>query len=547
MEIKIRNRVIIIAAVMLLCVLGMICYPANEQETVGFPRNFQRLKENVRNRIRLGLDLKGGTHLVLQVQVEDAINVTVDLAQERLRDELGAKGIPASIEKKTEEKRTYLLITGIPQDKSGDMQTLATEQFPDWVLARRAGDPLARELSLKATAAAAIRTQALEQSKNTIRNRIDQLGVIEPTIAEYGGQSDYEVVVQLPGVDDPSRVKDIIQSTAMLTLKIVQDGPYSSREAALAAHGGILPPDTELLPGRKETSGEGQGGEAWYLLNRIAAVTGRDLRDAQPRPDENGRPSVNFNLTRDGAVRFGRVTGQNVGKQLAIILDNRVVSAPVIQSQISDSGRITGSFTPQQTADLALVLRSGALPASIKYLEERTVGPSLGADSIRHGVVASIVGLLAVMGFMLVYYRGSGVNANLALILNVIILIAALAYFGAVLTLPGIAGVILTVGMGVDSNVLIFERIREELRMGKTVGAAVAGGFERAFVTIIDTHVTTIVSALILFTFGTGPIRGFAVTLTIGLLANLFTSVFVSRVIFDYVLTKREKGEAISI
>jgi preprotein translocase subunit SecD len=547
MEIKIRNRVIIIAAVMLLCVLGMICYPANEQETVGFPRNFQRLKENVRNRIRLGLDLKGGTHLVLQVQVEDAINVTVDLAQERLRDELGAKGIPASIEKKTEEKRTYLLITGIPQDKSGDMQTLATEQFPDWVLARRAGDPLARELSLKATAAAAIRTQALEQSKNTIRNRIDQLGVIEPTIAEYGGQSDYEVVVQLPGVDDPSRVKDIIQSTAMLTLKIVQDGPYSSREAALAAHGGILPPDTELLPGRKETSGEGQGGEAWYLLNRIAAVTGRDLRDAQPRPDENGRPSVNFNLTRDGAVRFGRVTGQNVGKQLAIILDNRVVSAPVIQSQISDSGRITGSFTPQQTADLALVLRSGALPASIKYLEERTVGPSLGADSIRHGVVASIVGLLAVMGFMLVYYRGSGVNANLALILNVIILMAALAYFGAVLTLPGIAGVILTVGMGVDSNVLIFERIREELRMGKTVGAAVAGGFERAFVTIIDTHVTTIVSALILFTFGTGPIRGFAVTLTIGLLANLFTSVFVSRVIFDYVLTKREKGEAISI
>ena len=547
MEIKIRNRVIIIAAVMLLCVLGMICYPANEQETVGFPRNFQRLKENVRNRIRLGLDLKGGTHLVLQVQVEDAINVTVDLAQERLRDELGAKGIPASIEKKTEEKRTYLLITGIPQDKSGDMQTLATEQFPDWVLARRAGDPLARELSLKATAAAAIRTQALEQSKNTIRNRIDQLGVIEPTIAEYGGQSDYEVVVQLPGVDDPSRVKDIIQSTAMLTLKIVQDGPYSSREAALAAHGGILPPDTELLPGRRETSGEGQGGEAWYLLNRIAAVTGRELRDAQPRPDENGRPSVNFNLTRDGAVRFGRVTGQNVGKQLAIILDNRVVSAPVIQSQISDSGRITGSFTPQQTADLALVLRSGALPASIKYLEERTVGPSLGADSIRHGVVASIVGLLAVMGFMLVYYRGSGVNANLALILNVIILIAALAYFGAVLTLPGIAGVILTVGMGVDSNVLIFERIREELRMGKTVGAAVAGGFEHAFVTIIDTHVTTIVSALILFTFGTGPIRGFAVTLVIGLLANLFTSVFVSRVIFDYVLTKREKGEAISI
>ena len=332
MEIRIRNRVIITAAVLLLCILGIVCYPANEQETIGFPKTFQRLKENVRNRIRLGLDLKGGTHLVLQVQVEDAINVTVDLAQERLRDELKAKGIPANVEKKTEEERTYLLVTGIPQERSGEMQTLATEQFPDWVLARRAGDPLARELSLKASAAAAVRTQALEQSKNTIRNRIDQLGVTEPTITEYGGQTDYELVVQLPGVDDPSRVKDIIQSTAMLTLKIVRDGPYTSREAALAAHGGILPPDSELLPGKRESSGEGQGGEAWYLLDRIAAVTGRDLRDAQPRPDENGRPSVSFNLTRDGAVRFGRVTGQSVGKQLAIILDNRVVSAPVIQS-----------------------------------------------------------------------------------------------------------------------------------------------------------------------------------------------------------------------
>jgi preprotein translocase subunit SecD len=545
MGIKIRNRAIIIAAVLLLCVFGIICYPAGEHEFLGFPRSYQRLKENIRNRIRLGLDLKGGTHLVLQVQVEDAVNITNDLTRERLADELRAKNIPYADLQKVDS--THILIKGIPQEKSSDVQALASEQFPDWDLSREAGDPLARRLTLRNSAAAAIRSQALEQSRNTIRNRIDQLGVTEPTIADYGGQTDYELVVQLPGVDDPGRVKDIIQSTAMLTLKIVQDGPYASREAALAAHGGILPPDSELLPGRRESRGEGQGGEAWYILNRIAAVTGRDLRDAQPRPDENGRPSVNFNLTRDGAVRFGRVTGQNIGKQLAIILDNRVVSAPVIENQITDSGRITGSFTPQQASDLALVLRSGALPASIKYLEERTVGPSLGADSIRHGVVASIVGLLAVMGFMLFYYRGAGINANLALILNVIILVAALAYFGAVLTLPGIAGVILTVGMGVDSNVLIFERIREELRMGKTVGAAVAGGFDHAFVTIIDTHVTTIVSAMILFTFGTGPIRGFAVTLTIGLLANLFTSVFVSRAIFDYVLSKRQKGEAISI
>jgi preprotein translocase subunit SecD len=343
-------------------------------------------------------------------------------------------------------------------------------------------------------------------------------------------------------VDDPTRVKDIIQSTALLELKLVQDGPFSSRESALAGHGGVLPLDTQLLPGPS-----GQNGETWYVVNRVAAVTGRDLSGAEPSHDINGRPDVNFTLTRDGAARFGRVTGANVGKQLAIVLDNRVYDAPVIQSQISDRGEITGPFTPQKVQDLALVLRSGALPATIKILSEEVVGPSLGADSIRHGVVACIVGFVAVMAFMLVYYRGAGVNADLALLLNLIILIAALGYFGAVLTLPGIAGVILTVGMGVDSNVLIFERIREELRLGKAVGAAVAGGFEHAFVTIIDTHVTTIVSAAILFTFGTGPIRGFAVTLTIGLLANLFTSVFVSRVIFDYVLSRREKGAELSI
>jgi preprotein translocase subunit SecD len=334
-----------------------------------------------------------------------------------------------------------------------------------------------------------------------------------------------------------------MQSTALLELKLVVDGPYPSREAALAQHGGVLPPDTELVPGTDEQSKT----EVWYVLNRIAAVTGRDLSGAEPSHDQAGRPSVNFTLNRDGAERFGRVTGANINKLLAIVLDNRVYSAPVIHGQITDRGEITGSFTPEQAQDLALVLRSGALPASIKYLSEETVGPSLGADSIRHGVIASIVGLVAVMGFMLVYYRESGINADVALTLNLLILVAMMGYIGAVLTLPGIAGVILTVGMGVDSNVLIFERIREELRVGKAVGAAVAAGFEQAFRTIIDTHVTTVVSAAILFAFGTGPIRGFAVTLTIGLLANLFTSVFVSRVIFDYVLSRREKGEALSI
>ncbi len=538
MDTKIKGRAIIIAALIVVCILGII----------GFPKNFQELKENLRTRIHLGLDLKGGTHLVLQVHVEDAVNITADDALERMKDELKAKNVPYSDVQKADDVQSdppkhRIQIKGVPQERGSDLQTLASEQFSDWDLSHMPGDVTGWMLSLKTTAAANIRNQALIQSMNTIRNRVDQLGVTEPTIAEYGGEGDFELVVQLPGVNDPDRVKDIIQSTALLELKLVQDGPLPSREALLANHGGVLPPDTQLLQGPS-----GSNGESWYIVNRIAAVTGRDLSGAEPSHDSNGRPSVNFTLTRDGAARFGRVTGSNVGKLLAIVLDNKIKSAPAIQTQITDRGEITGgSFTEQEVQDLALVLRSGALPAGIKPLSEQVVGPSLGADSIRHGIVACIVGFVAVIAFMLIYYRGAGVNADLALILNLIILVAALAYVEAALTLPGIAGVILTVGMGVDSNVLIFERIREELRLGKAVGAAVAGGFEHAFVTIIDTHVTTVVSAAILFTFGTGPIRGFAVTLTIGLLANLFTSVFVSRVIFDYVLSRREKGAELSI
>jgi preprotein translocase subunit SecD len=538
METKIRGRAIVILIVVVACILGII----------GFPKNVQELKDNLHTRIHLGLDLKGGTNLILQVQVEDAVNITSGEALERLKDELKAKSIPyADIQgddDKTQNPPIHrILIKGIPQEKSSDLQTLASDQFSDWDLIRVPGDAAARWLALKTSSAATLRNQALMQAMDTIRRRIDALGVVEPTIAEYG-QGDFELVVQLPGVDDPSRVKDIMQSTALLEFKLVQDGPYSSREAALAAHGGVLPPDTQLIPG----SGGENGTETWYVLNSVAAVTGRDLTGAEPSHDQTGRPNVEFTLNRDGAERFGRVTGANINKLLAVVLDNRVFTAPEIHGQITDRGVIEGgNFTVQSANDLALVLRSGALPASIKYLSEETVGPSLGADSIRHGVVASIVGLVAIMGFMLVYYRGSGINADVALVLNLLILIAVMGYIGAVLTLPGIAGVILTVGMGVDSNVLIFERIREELRLGKAVGAAVAAGFEQAFRTIIDTHVTTVVSAAILFAFGTGPIRGFAVTLTIGLLANLFTSVFVSRLIFDYELSRREKGVALSI
>jgi preprotein translocase subunit SecD len=533
---KIQTRVIIIVVAILLCIVGI----------VGLPKNVQQLRANVQDRIHLGLDLKGGTHLVLRVHVDDAVKVTTDEDLERLKDELKAKNIPYADVLKTDD--THIVLKGIPQNKAQDVQALVSEGLSKWDLARGPVDSstgtLSFNLGFKTSEWITLRTQTLEQARETITNRIDQFGVTEPVVADYGTAEDHELVVELPSVDDPTRVKDLIQATALLELKIVQDGPYPTKEAALASHGGVLPPDSELVQAQHGAEG---GEPPWYVLNRVAAITGRDLTGAQQSTDSNGRPDVLFTLNRDGATRFARITGQNIGKYLAIVLDNRVVDAPVIHGQISDRGEIEGNFTVQSAADLALVLRTGALPASVTYEQEETIGPSLGADSIRHGVIASIVGFVAIMTFMLVYYRGAGVNADVALILNLLILIAALAYFGATLTLPGIAGVILTVGMGVDSNVLIFERIREEIRAGKAVGAAVAGGFSHAFVTIIDTHVTTVVSAAILFWFGTGPIKGFAVTLTIGLIANLFTSVFVSRVIFDYGLSRRERGAELSI
>jgi preprotein translocase subunit SecD len=337
-----------------------------------------------------------------------------------------------------------------------------------------------------------------------------------------------------------------MQSTAMLELKQSFGGPFKSEAEAIQQNNGVLPPNTMILKGTPERDSN-DNGDVYYVVSRTSVVSGRDLRGAQPTTDQTGRPAVDFYLTNEGGKRFQAFTGAHIKDYLAIVLDNRVRSAPRIDGEISDTGIITGKFTQQQANDLSMILRSGALPAGIRYLEERTVGPSLGADSIRHGVRAAVIGMALVMVFMLVYYRFSGINADLALILNLIILLGFLGFTGATLTLPGIAGVILTVGMGVDSNVLIFERIREELRAGKSAAASVDQGFGRAWITIVDTHITTIVSAFILFMFGTGPVRGFAVTLTFGLLANLFTAVFVSRVIFEAELKRAARGQALSI
>jgi preprotein translocase subunit SecD len=375
--------------------------------------------------------------------------------------------------------------------------------------------------------------------------------VSEPTIEEHG-LGDYQILVQLPGVDDPARVKDIMQSTAMLEIKQVKSGPFASEQAALQQSNGLIPSDSVLLKGRSQGSKNAdEAGDQYYILARSSAVAGGDLRSSGAsvqRDSTTGSPEVSFSLTNEGGRKFASFTRSHIGESLAVVLDHRVREVATIKSEISDNGSISGGgMTEQAAKDLALILNSGALPAGIKYLQELTVGPSLGTDSIRAGVEAAIVGMVAVLIFMLVYYHGAGINADIALILNLIILLGFMGYFGAVLTLPGIAGVILTVGMGVDSNVLIFERIREELRNGKTPPSAVDQGFGHAWITIVDTHVTTLVSAAILFMAGSGPVKGFAVTLTIGLLANLFTAVFVSRVIFDWLLSRKQRGEALSI
>ena len=515
----------------------------------GVPKGFtgQALLESMQERIHLGLDLKGGTHLILQVQVNDAVKVDADNALQRLKEDMKARKINYTEISQPDPVNApdKILIKSVPPESTSDLRSIVSDRLPEYDLT--SGAENSYTVTMKPQALAELKTRAVEQAIETIRNRIDQLGVSEPVIQEHGlGQ--YQILVQLPGVDDPARVKQIMQSTAMLEIRQSLGGPYSSQEQALQEHGGVLPPDAVLMPGKSIGSSSGdEGGQTWYLISRASAVTGRDLRTADPSRDENGQPAVHFTLTGEGGRRFASFTGSHVGDYLAVVLDNKVQEVAVIKEQIHDTGVINGRFKEQETKDLAMILRSGALPAGIKYLEERTVGPSLGADSIRAGVQAAIIGMLAVLIFMLVYYHGAGINADVALLLNLIILLGFLGYFEATLTLPGIAGVILTVGMGVDSNVLIFERIREELRNGKTPPSAVEQGFAHAWITIVDTHVTTIVSAAILFLFGTGPVKGFAVTLTFGLLANLFTAVFVSRVIFDWILSRKQRGEALSI
>ena len=538
-----RNLMIktaVIVATVLICIFGII----------GFPRSVDQLEANLKHNIHLGLDLSGGSHLVLQVQVQDAAKAQAEQAMEGLREDTRTRNIivggfdrndPTTLEA---TDTIQINIHGVDQAKTQDFRNLVAEKYPEWTLTP--ANATDYRMNMKPTALVELKRNTVQQSVDTIEKRVNGLGLVEPTIQAYGDPVTVsEILVELPGEDDPAHVKSVIGQTAQLKIvQVVNEGPWKSKEEALAAKGGILPLDNEVLEYVSSVNGGG-----WYLVKRSGVITGQDMRNARfgTDPDHPGRWETSFSLSQDGARKFERFTQANIGNRLAVVLDNKIRSVATIESAISDQGRINGLAGQEEASDLALVLRTGALPAGIHYEQEKTVGPSLGADSIKEGIYSGIAGLIAVIFIMLIYYKKSGINAVLALLLNTVILIAVLCYFGATLTLPGIAGIILTVGMAVDSNVLIFERIREELRSGKTIPAAVDAGFGKAWWTIVDTHVTTIVSCLFLFLFGTGPVRGFAVTLVIGLCANVFTAVWVSKTIFDWELSGRRQVTALSI
>ncbi|OGD35150.1 MAG: protein-export membrane protein SecD [Candidatus Aminicenantes bacterium RBG_19FT_COMBO_58_17] len=483
------------------------------------------------DKIKLGLDLKGGIHLVLQVMTDDAVTIETDTEIARLQEQLKKKNITFKTMVKGDIGN--FTIQGLGADQEAGLKGVLDDTFQEWDYSFL-GDVVS--LKIKDQAARYLKEQAVTQALETIRNRVDVMGVSEPMIQRQGMAGD-RIVIELPGIEDPERVKNLIKTTAILEWKLVRAGPAPDEATLLASLGGTVPEDAQVVKGDPNRE------PGFYLLDRVATVSGKDLRTVRRSADEWNSPAVSFSLNPEGGRRFEKATGENIGKQIAIILDNKVISAPRVESIIpaATGGIIRGRFTPEEAEDLVVVLKAGSLPAGIRYLEERTIGPSLGADSVRQGLISFLVAVVTVMTFMIFYYRLSGLNAIAALILNMVILFGALAYFHAALTLPGIAGIILSIGMAVDANVLIFERIKEEMALGKGILNSIATGFSRAFSAIFDSNLTTIISAVFLFQFGTGPIKGYATTLIIGLVANMFTAVFVSRLIFDVTVPKTAK------
>jgi preprotein translocase subunit SecD len=484
-------------------------------------------------KISLGLDLQGGMHLILGVETEKAVENTVERYSSDLEELLFNEKIPFDHVKKIGKDRLELqIVDPAAKDKAG---RVLDEKFSVMkkIKVQDTSDGVIYILGLDKREIDHIKKSAVEQALETIRNRIDQFGVAEPTIQLQGED---RILIQLPGIKDPKRALDLIGKTALLEFKIVDD--ENSLDDALK---GKVPPDDEVLYQREVNRETGEVKKVPYLLKRKTLLTGDRLVDAQVRIDSQfNEPYVAISFDDRGAKMFEKITEKYVNKRLAIVLDNNVYSAPVIKEKIAGGhAQITGRFSPEEARDLAIVLRAGSLPAPVIILEKRTVGPSLGQDSIQQGIRAMLIGSAAVILFMIVYYKWSGMVANFALVLNIVLLLAALAGFRATLTVPGLAGIVLTIGMAVDANVLIYERIREEMRSGKTLKACIDTGYSRAFLTIMDSNLTTIIAAIFLFQFGTGPVKGFAITLTIGLIANMFTAVAVTRVIFDYFVIER--------
>ena len=562
MKKNLLQRTIIIAVVTLVG-LYLVIGPRRRPTLGDF--TWSGIKANLASNIRLGLDLKGGTHLVMRVKTDQYFKTLSEGIALAIQSASKEAGFPPKDVKAETTPGNYRVTLEVDDPSKLSQIEEALKQKVDlteWN-ASKSGNTIA--WSLTPTAQRTLAEQATEQAKRIIESRLDAVGVAEPLVQRHGAQSSHQILVQMPGIQDPERVKQLLKAESKLDLVHVVSPPspspaqtFNTEEEAKSSLGGSVPSNRRVLAYSERTepttagqtsADDAQKPKKWVVVEWPAVVGGSELRNAAAIQGRGGAADyqISFSFKPSGAEKFGTWTGANINQYMGVVLNDEVKSIAYIKSQIFDQGEISGRFTKESAEDLALTLRSGALPAPIEYQEERTVGPSLGADSIRAGVKASLYGLLFVVAFMLFYYRGSGVNAVVALLLNMILMLAGLIVFGATLTLPGIAGIILTIGMAVDSNVLIFERIREELLTGKTIASAVDQGFKRAIVTIIDTHVTTVISSLFLFVFGTGPLRGFAVTLILGLVINLFSAVYVSRTIFLWQLSRKRKVESLSI
>lgn len=502
--------------------------------------------------ITLGLDLQGGIHMVMEVDEDRAVEIAVDRSTMSLQDLLVDKKIPVESVKRTGPARITIQFQNA--DLKAQIQKLL-DDYPTFMEKDAAGTAGSLVWELRDTEIARIKDSTINQALETIRNRIDQFGVAEPVVQRQGLK---QIVVQLPGVKDPKRAKDLIKETALLEFKMLDEDsqvrlelpaaiPRDKEAEIISQFEGKLPEGDQILFERSIEKETGREYRIPYVVKKRVMLTGDVLSDARVSIGQFNDPYVSITFDSKGGQEFERITADNVKKRMAVVLDNTIYSAPVIQERISGGrAQITGTFSTQEANDLAIVLRAGALPAPLKIVQDLTVGPSLGQDSIDKGVRATLIAGAIVVLFMAVYYRLSGVIANFALILNLVCLMGALSALTATLTLPGIAGIVLTIGMGVDSNVLIFERIREELRSGKAVRSAIDAGYDKALLTIIDSHVTTLITGVALFLFGTGPIKGFAVTLCLGIAINLFTALVGTKVIFD-LLNQRPKVETLSI